>query len=124
MVRTQSRPYGLYHHPCTMAHIKRVWIIPICMSMLSMPSLDRSRKPPSSCLRSTTSRGDAPTHARPIGGPSRLILGVVCTEIQVLSLSLSVEEGICLSLAVWQESWLNFKGLPKVSEVAPIIGFF
>ena len=87
MVRTQSRPYGLYHHPCTMAHIKRVWIIPICMSMLSMPSLNRSRKPPSSCLRSTTSRGDAPTHARPIGGPSRLILGVVCTEIQVLSLS-------------------------------------
>ena len=34
------------------------------------------------------------------------------------ALSLSVEEGICLPLAVWQESWPNFKGLPKVSEVA------
>ena len=34
------------------------------------------------------------------------------------ALSLSVEEGIGLPLAVWQESWLNFKGLPKVSEVA------
>ena len=35
-----------------------------------------------------------------------------------LSLSLSVERGICLPLEVWQESWPNFKGLPKVSEVA------
>ena len=60
------------------------------MSMLSMPSLDRSRKPPSSCLRSTTSRGNAPAHARPIGGPFRLVsaLGVVRTKLQVLSLSL------------------------------------
>ena len=35
MVRTRFRPYGLCHHPYTKAHIKRVWIIPICMSMLA-----------------------------------------------------------------------------------------
>ena len=34
------------------------------------------------------------------------------------SLSLSVEEGICLSLALWQESGPNFKRLLKVSGVA------
>ena len=43
-------------------------------------------------------------------------LGVVRVELQVLSLSL--EEGIGLLLAVWQESWPNFKESPKVSEVA------
>ena len=35
MVRTRSRPYGLHHHPYTKAHIKRVWIILICMSMFA-----------------------------------------------------------------------------------------
>ena len=35
MVRTRSRPYGVCHRPYTTAHIKRVWIIPICMSMLA-----------------------------------------------------------------------------------------
>ena len=35
MIWTRSRPFGLCHRPCTMAHIKRVWIIPICMSMLA-----------------------------------------------------------------------------------------
>ena len=34
------------------------------------------------------------------------------------SLSLLVEEGICLPLVLWQESGPNFKGLPKVSGVA------
>ena len=34
-VLARSRPYGLCHRPCTMAHIKTVWIIPICMSMLA-----------------------------------------------------------------------------------------
>ena len=43
-------------------------------------------------------------------------LSVVRTELRVLSLL--VEEGICLPLAMWQESWPNFKGLSKVSEVA------
>ena len=44
--------------------------------------------------------------------------GVVRAVLRVLSLSLSVEEGICLPLEVWRESWPNFKGLPKVSGVA------
>ena len=35
MVRTRSRLYGHCHHPYTKAHIKRVRIIPICMSMLA-----------------------------------------------------------------------------------------
>ena len=35
MVRTQSRPYGLFHHLYTKAYIKRVWIILICMSMFA-----------------------------------------------------------------------------------------
>ena len=43
------------------------------------------------------------------------VLGVVCMELWVLSLL--VEEGICLPFAVWQESWPNFKGLLKASEV-------
>ena len=34
-VLARSRPYGLCHRPYTMAHIKTVWIIPICMSMLA-----------------------------------------------------------------------------------------
>ena len=68
-------------------------------SFLSMPGLDRSEKLPSSGLRSTTRRGNAPVHAGPVGGPSRLVgaLGVVHAEPRVLSLS----EGICLRLTVW-----------------------
>ena len=46
-------------------------------------------------------------HWRPL-----LIIGVVCAELQVLSLSLSLslsgEEGICLPLEVWHESSPNF----------------
>ena len=53
-----------------------------------------------------------------------IVCRVVHAVLQVLSLflslslSLSVEEGICLPLEVWQESWSIFKGLPKVGEVA------
>ena len=84
---------------------------------LSTPGLDWSKKPPLSGLRSTTRWGDALALAGLVEGPSRLVdaLGVVHVELRVLSLS--VEEGICLPLTVWQESWPNFKGLPKVSEV-------
>ena len=65
---------------------------------------------------STTRSGDSSrTHGAPLEGPSRYD-GVVRTRLWVLSLS--VEEGICLPLALWQESGPNFKGLPKVSEVA------
>ena len=83
-----------------------------------MLDLDQSRKSSSSGLRSTTRCSNASTRAGLVGGPSRLVgaLGVVRVELQVLSLSL--EEGIGLLLAVWQESWPNFKELPKVSEVA------
>ena len=83
-----------------------------------MLGLDRSEKSSSLGLHSTTRYGDAPTRAGPVGGTSRLVgaLGVIRAELWVLSLSM--EEGICLPLAVWQESWPNFKGLPKVSEVA------
>ena len=42
-------------------------------------------------------------HWRPL-----LIIGVVRAELQVLSLSLSGEEGICLPLEVWHESSPNF----------------
>ena len=41
---------------------------------------------------------------------------VVRVKLRVLSLL--VEEGICLPLEVWQESWPIFKGLPKVGEVS------
>ena len=90
----------------------------IVLQSLSTPGLDWSGKPPSSGLHLTTCYGDAPMHVGPVGGPSRLVgvLGVVRAELRVLSLS--VEEGICLPLAIWQESWPNLKGLPKVSEVA------
>ena len=43
------------------------------------------------------------------------MIGVVRTELRVvslslsLSLSLSMEEAICLPLEVWQESWSNFR---------------
>ena len=53
-------------------------------------------------------------------GPLEALLNdCVCVVRAMLQVpSLSMEEGICLPLEVWQESWPNFKGLPKVSEVA------
>ena len=42
--------------------------------------------------------------------------GMVHVELRVLSYS--IEEVICLPSEVWQESWPNFRWLPKVSEVA------
>ena len=42
----------------------------------------------------------------------------VVVRVKLRVLTLSVEESICLPLEVWQEFWENFKGLPKVSEVA------
>ena len=66
---------------------------------VSTPSLDQSEKPPSSSLRLTTCRGDAPTHRarwRP------LLIGwcTWCGSREASSAhSLSVEEGICLPLA-------------------------
>ena len=84
---------------------------------LLTPGLDWSKKPPLSGLRSTTCWGDALALVGLVEGPSRLVdaLDVVHAELRVLSLS--VEEGICLPLTVRQESWPNFRGLPKVSEV-------
>ena len=47
------------------------------------------------------------------GAPLDVYTRVFCSELRVLSLS--VEES---RSALWQESRLNFKGLPKVSGVA------
>ena len=70
---------------------------------MSTLGLNRGGKPPPSGLHSTTRRGDAPAHIGPVGGPSQFVgaLGVVRVELRVLSLSLSMEEGICLPLVVW-----------------------
>ena len=87
---------------------------------MSTLGLDWGGKPPLSGLRSTTCHSDAPrARAGPLKAPLDDCVGiVVCvvrTELRVLSLSV---EGICLPLEVWQESWPNFKRLPKVSEIA------
>ena len=63
---------------------------------MSTPSLDQSRKPLSSGLRSTTCCGDAPARVGPVGGPFLDRLFGACGLCEVsgaLSLSLSVEEG-------------------------------
>ena len=66
-------------------------------------------------LRSTTHRDDALACMGPVRGPSRLI--GACGP-RSASGTLSLDGGRYLHLEVWQESWPNFKGLPKVSEVA------
>ena len=66
-------------------------------------------------LRSTTCCGDAFTCVGPVGGSSRLI---GASGPRNASGALSLGGGRYLPLEVWQESWPNFKGLPKVSEVA------
>ena len=58
-------------------------------------------------------------HMGPVGGPSWLVgaLGVVRAKLRVLTLSQWRKVFVYL-WQVWQESWPNFKGWPKVSEVA------
>ena len=73
---------------------------------MSTPSLDRVRKLPLTGLHSPPTMAMLPAH---------VVVCVVHAGLRVLSL---LVEGICLPLEVWQESWPNFKGLPKVSEVA------
>ena len=89
---------------------------------MSTLGLDRGRKLLLG-LRLTTHRGEAPAHA---GGPleapfSRKWYCVVCVVWFVwdfgFSLSLSQWRKVGIPLALWQKSWPNFKGLPKVSGV-------
>ena len=87
---------------------------------MSTPSLDRVRKLPPTGLRSPPTMAMLPAHARglleaPLDDCVRVVVCVVHAGLRVLSL---LVKGICLPLEVWQESWPNFKGLPKVSEVA------
>ena len=87
--------------------------IPNGVASPSMPDLDWSEKPPSLDLRSTTRRGNAPALGGPLEAPISIDWCVWFTRCFECSLSLLVEEGICLPLEVWQDSWPNFKGVTK-----------
>jgi len=63
-------------------------------------------------LRSTTCHGKAPVRARgPLEAPLDNAISAWCScgASGALALSLSAEEGRCLPLVVWQESWPDFR---------------
>ena len=64
---------------------------------VTMPSLDRSEKLQSSGLCSTTRRGNALTHVRPIGSPSQLV-GALSVVHAKFSGALSLGGGRYLSI--------------------------
>ena len=95
--------------------------------------LSKAQKAKLSSLSMPGPRADSETAARPsfdhprargpLEAPSLEWWGMVfCvawfTRSFGCSLSLLMKEGRCLSLVVWQDSWPNFKWLPKLSEVA------
>ena len=88
---------------------------------MSTLGLDRGRKLLLG-LRLTTHRGEAPAHAggrwRPLSLGNGIAWCVWCGLCGTLgSLSLSQWRKVGIPLALWQKSWPNFKGLPKVSGV-------
>ena len=80
--------------------------------LLSMPGLRMARKP--SGLRSTNHHGDALEHAR----ARWRLLSMMVWFARSFRCSLSWWRKVGLPLEVWQESWPNFRWLPKISEIA------
>ena len=116
--------YGLGFEACIRAYTSAcVWILKVCVRIQLAPTDARPQTAQKTTIVEPSLDHLPWRHSHTHGARWRPLFDwLVCLvgfmQCFKCSLSLSWWRKVCLPLELWQESWPNFRGLPKVSKVA------